>query len=72
MTEVWLQTKQENLAGLKCRFGCDSPVIGIFHAPKGCVCWDDPVQALCAQHFETMQSSGPITYIVDFAKFKSE
>jgi hypothetical protein len=35
---------------LKCRFGCDAAVVGIYHAPQGCVCWPDPVQALCAQH----------------------
>jgi hypothetical protein len=50
---------------LKCRFGCDNP-IGIFHVPDGCICWRDPVQALCMQHFITAESTGPITIIVDF------
>jgi hypothetical protein len=35
---------------LRCRHGCESRVVGIFHAPGGCICFDDPVQALCAQH----------------------
>jgi hypothetical protein len=39
-----------DLAALTCRFGCKSPVVGVFHVPAGCVCWRDPVQALCAQH----------------------
>jgi hypothetical protein len=49
---------------LKCRFGCAHP-IGIYHIPKGCACWPDPVQALCAQHFIKAQSDGPITLIVE-------
>lgn len=51
-----------NFAGLKCRFGCDE-VVGLFHVPQGCVCWTDPVQALCGQHAERAQSSGSITLI---------
>jgi hypothetical protein len=53
------------LAKLRCRFGCDAPV-GIFHVPAGCICWRDPVQALCMQHFVKAESTGPITCIVDF------
>jgi hypothetical protein len=52
---------------LKCRFGCDVPV-GIFHVPEGCICWDDPVQALCAQHIVTAESTGPIVCLIDFSE----
>lgn len=48
------------LDGLKCRFECDSPVVGIYHVPEGCWCWRDPVQALCGQHAITAESTGPI------------
>ena len=54
-----------DLTQIKCRFGCDAPV-GIFHMPEGCICWRDPVQALCAQHVIKAESSGPISCIVDF------
>lgn len=50
---------------LKCRHGCDNPV-GIFHVPKGCVCWPDPVHALCMQHFIKAESTGPVMFIADF------
>jgi hypothetical protein len=55
-----------DLAALTCRFGCKSPVVGVFHVPAGCVCWRDPVQALCAQHANKVQSTGPITCLLDF------
>lgn len=48
---------------LKCRFGCDE-VVGIFYMPAGCVCYHDPVQALCGQHAISAQSTGPITCIL--------
>lgn len=48
---------------IRCRFGCDDPV-GIYHVPEGCICWRDPVQALCAQHFYKAESDGPVTLIV--------
>jgi len=35
---------------LRCRFDCDSPVVGVYLAPQGCICWPDKLQALCAQH----------------------
>lgn len=56
-------TAREELAGLKCRFGCDHPV-GIYSTPEGCVCWPDPVQALCAQHANEIESTGPVTLII--------
>lgn len=39
-----------NWETLKCRFGCDSPVAGLYHAPEGCICFPDMIQALCQQH----------------------
>lgn len=39
-----------NWKALTCRFGCKSPVAGLYHAPDGCICWPDKVQALCIQH----------------------
>jgi hypothetical protein len=51
------------LSDLKCRFGCEH-VVGIFYIPDGCVCWPDPVQALCGQHAIKSQSFGPIQLIV--------
>lgn len=52
------------LRAVRCRFGCDAPV-AIYHVPQGCICWADPVQALCAQHALKAQSTGAITMIVD-------
>lgn len=54
---------------LKCRFGCKNPV-GIYHVPEGCICWADPIQALCMQHFIKAESEGPITRIVDLIEGK--
>jgi hypothetical protein len=42
---------------LKCRFGCDDP-IGIYHAPEGCICWPDKIQALCPQHVIKARNNG--------------
>jgi hypothetical protein len=53
----------EPAGALKCRFGCDAPVYGVYSVPKGCLCWDDPVQALCRQHFITAESAGHIYLI---------
>jgi hypothetical protein len=33
-----------------CRFGCREPAVAIVHRPGGRVCFDDPLQALCARH----------------------
>lgn len=65
---VLLHAYAATLAELRCRFGCDSPVVAIVHTPQGCHCWPDPVQALCAQHFEKVDG-GPVTPIVDFRLF---
>ena len=48
---------------LQCRFATpyhNPPVAGIYHVPRGCICWPDPIQALCMQHFITAESAGPI------------
>jgi hypothetical protein len=49
---------------LRCRFGCDNP-IGIFYLPEGCACWDDPVQALCLQHYSKAEPIAGMRCIVD-------
>ena len=38
------------LENLPCRFGCHEPAVGLFWLPRGCVCYPDQIQALCAQH----------------------
>ena len=50
--------------GIKCRFGCKEPPVGIFHVPEGCHCYTDPVQALCAQHAMKAESTGPIELLL--------
>lgn len=59
----------DEIEKIKCRFGCNHP-IGLFHVPQGCICWTDPVQALCPQHFITAESNGPVTEIVSFEREK--
>src|SRR6185436_1375978 len=41
-----------------CKFGCKDDACGVFYAPAGCICWDDPVQALCAQHALKAEQNG--------------
>lgn len=48
---------------LRCRFNHDAAVVGLFFMPKGCVCWPDPVQALCRQHLIKAESTGSIEVI---------
>ncbi len=55
----------EAVKALKCRYECDDPPIGIYHTPEGCVCWPDPVQALCIHHAVRVQSEGSIDLLVD-------
>ncbi len=62
LSENWLEDEIEASVP-KCRFGCDD-AIGIYHIPKGCHCWPDPVQALCIQHFIKAESTGPITLMM--------
>jgi hypothetical protein len=49
---------------LQCRFPHAAPVVGLFQIPAGCLCWLDPIQALCRQHLITAESAGPIEVIV--------
>lgn len=51
------------LERVRCRFGCEDPVVGIYHVPEGAH-HPDPVQALCAQHFVKADPSGPMAAIV--------
>lgn len=67
--EVLLRVNRGNLAELRCLHGDDSPVVGIFSAPAGCHCFTDKLQALCAQHASKIQSTEPITCVVDFTKW---
>ena len=55
---------------IPCRFGCRSPAVGIYYMPRGCICWPDPIQALCMQHFVTAESVGPVTLILDLTEKK--
>lgn len=55
-----------NASKLRCRFGCEGPV-GVYHVPAGCICWPDPVQALCPQHIINAESDGPITLLLDLS-----
>jgi hypothetical protein len=67
MDTLTLECGRDTLERLKCRFGCDAPVLGIFHMPQGCICWTDPIQALCEHHADRAQSVGPIECIADFS-----
>jgi hypothetical protein len=67
---VKFTVRQADLAAIECRFGCKSPVVGVFHTPQGCVCWPDPIQALCAQHANEAQSTGPIVCVLDFTEYE--
>lgn len=62
-----MDINREQLENLKCRFGCEH-AIGIYHVPEGCICWRDPVQALCAQHLYSAESNGPITLLIEIHK----
>lgn len=37
-------------AKLRCRHPCSHPVSGLYMFPHGCLCFEDQIQALCAQH----------------------
>jgi hypothetical protein len=67
---VTFSVPRERLLALRCRFPtCPSAPVGIVHAPHGCFCWDDPVQALCAQHAVTAHpphGGQPIECLLDF------
>lgn len=71
MSQLLRSADQETFAAVKCRFGCEAP-IGIYHVPAGCVCWPDPVQALCEQHVVTAESIGPVRLLVDLRISKND
>lgn len=52
-------------AALKCRFGCDSAVVGIYYAATGCICFEDKIQALCAQHAVKGQQNNDMIQIME-------
>jgi hypothetical protein len=52
-------------ASVKCKFGCKDPVVAVVYMPEGCLCWRDPVQALCLHHLHRAQTNGPSTVLVD-------
>lgn len=56
---------QHKWAQVKCKFGCKDPVAAIAYMPEGCVCWRDPVQALCAHHLNRAQTNGSMSILVD-------
>ena len=44
---------------------CKNNPVVVIDIPQGCVVVDDPVQALCMQHWLSVQSTGTITVIED-------
>jgi len=50
---------------LRCRHGCDHPVVGLYHAPDGCICFPDPVQALCNQHAVKGMQNNDMTILIE-------
>lgn len=57
---------------LACRFGCDpdrNPVVGLYHAPEGCHCYPDHIQALCGQHAIKSQQNNEMTPIIERLEF---
>ena len=51
---------------IPCRFfpACSDPAEAIWYVPKGCICWADPIQALCGQHAYKAESEGPMRRII--------
>lgn len=52
----WFQTMYDETQAITpivrpipCRFGCEDS-LGLFYFPAGCVCYGDPIQALCLDH----------------------
>lgn len=57
---------------IPCRFHprCSDIATAIYYVPQGCICWDDPVQALCNQHAYKAETDGPFKLIdkIDYIK----
>jgi len=43
--------------------GCRSPAAFLVLVPEGCICFEDTVQAVCHQHFETLETTGSLDVI---------
>lgn len=50
---------------LQCIFGCQHPVVGIYHLEGGCAVKPDQLQALCLQHKVSAESIGHMSTIVE-------
>lgn len=62
---------------LRCRHGGElhharAPVVALVHVPGGCVCFSDPVQALCRQHLERLQDGGRIPVTIIASRIEDE
>lgn len=47
------------MAERQCRFG-DSPAVGLFALPKGCIVFPDKRQALCYHHARKARGGGAL------------
>lgn len=54
------------LATLKCRYGCEGGVFVIVEVEDGCACWPDKIQALCHQHWVSLEPVGKCRVIFDW------
>jgi hypothetical protein len=55
------------------RFGCDPqrhPVVGLYSAPEGCICYPDRIQALCGQHAIKGEQNNAMTPLVERDEFQ--
>ena len=48
---------------IPCRHGCVEAV-AIVYAPEGCICFTDPVQALCEQHLLKLFDNVPNVWVI--------
>ena len=58
---------------IPCRFldrGCKHPAVAVYYLPAGCVCWKDPVQALCWQHVEKATDIGGMTKLAQLIEIE--
>lgn len=51
---------------VRCIHGCADAVM-VVYVPRGCNCRSEPIQAVCEQHWNTMDSNGPIQVIAYLA-----
>lgn len=63
MADTWNPTIQPStLHKLTCRI-CGAPPVGIYWTPGGCICAQDHIQALCAQHVVTCEPVQEMTLL---------